>query len=521
MRRVVAFGIVLLAAAGVRAQERRVTGTLGFGGAWIDETGDRTLSRERADLFEGFSVRDVSLHALAPGSVKLDLFAPRIDPVARDVQLRVASPIASGSIRTASNDFIYDSEGALRSQRDLLTADLRIRPVRHVELFGEHARADLGGRRQAIVAGDEGELGTSWDEDTATWRGGLRLDGWQSTLELASLGRTFESRVVPDADRTLHGFEAALRSRPHRRVDAEGLYAWSRTRLLADGTPLQSDRVSARADVEVRPGLRVGPIGRYEESTDYALGVRNYMWALGGAVRAQSARGWGDLEGEWGMRDASVGDSDVWGVRAAGGADVGRGVRLQGVYQRRERDRQGIAAPVVPAAPLPGLVGHLQVQRVEGRVRFRRRGRVSAEALVGRFDKNYDDVQVEQQTWRYGLGASGTAAEGVQLDGGWRLDDAFDERATGRFDLRTQVVYGGATFTRVPKLLLRARADAYKMQRALDEWKLLVTAGAEYELLENLTLGLEYGRNESEDDIAALAYRANIWSFVVRTTLGS
>jgi hypothetical protein len=514
--------VLLLWAGTAPAQEteHRIQGTIGIGGTWIDETGDRSLVRERADLFEGMSIRDVTLHALGPGSLRVDLLAPRIDPVGRDVRLLVYSPLASGSLRTARNEFIYDAQGALQSQREQLTGDLRLRPVRHLELFGEGAKIDLGGRRQAILPGDEGELGTSWDQDTEMWRGGARLDGWRSTLEVASLGRTIESRSAPSADRALHGFEATLRTQPRPRLSAEALYAWSQTRILADGTPLQSDRVSARADVELRPGLQVGPIGRFEESSDLTLGVRSYIWAVGGAVRTQNARGWGDLEAEWGRRDTNVGDSDVWGVRAAAGTELKAGLRLQGVYDRHQRDRQGFAAPVAPAAPLPGLIGHLEVQRVEGRLRYRAGNGATAEALVGRFDKNYDDVQVEQQTWRYGLQGSVLAADGLRVEAGWRLDDTFDTRTTGRYDLRTHIVFAGADLTRIHKLALHVRADAYSMQRSLDEWKLLASASAEYEVATNLFCGAQYARDQYENDIDPQDYRANVWSFTLRHAFG-
>jgi hypothetical protein len=499
--------------------DRRVQGSIGIGATWIDESGDRSLVRERADLFEGLSIRNVTLHAYAPGSVRFDLFAPRIDPVGRDVRLLVSSRRASGSLRTARNEFIYDPQGQLTSQRDQLTGDLRLRPMQHLELFGEAAKLDLGGRRQAIVPGDEGELGTSWDQDTQMWRAGARLDGWRSTLEVASLGRTIDSRSAPAADRALHGFEATLRTQPRPQIEAEALYAWSRTRILSDGTPLQSDRVSGRADFEVRPGLRVGPIGRFEESSDLALGVRSYLWAVGGAVRAHSPGAWGDLEAEWGRRDTNTGDSDVWGLRAAGGSDLGAGWRLQGLYERRQRDRQGYAPPLAPAAPLPGLIGHLEAQRVEGRLRYRR-GSATAEALVARFDKNYDDVQVEQQTWRYGLQGNVLAGAGLRVEAGWRLDDAFDERTTGRYDLRTNIVFGGVEMTRIERLTLQVRADAYSMQRFLDEWKLLASARAEYEVLSDFFFGVDYARDQYEDDFEPREYSANIWSLTLRHSFG-
>jgi len=504
------------------AQEnpQTIQGSIGVGGTWIDETGDRSLVRERADLFEGVSLRQVDLHYLAPHSVRIDIFAPRVDPVARDAQLRVASRFASGSVRTASNHFIFDPQGALKSQRDLLTADLRVRPVQHVELFGEHSRIDLGGRRQAIVAGDEGELGTSYDQDTATWRGGLRLDGLRSNLEVAYLGREFQSRSAPEADRHVNGVEATLRTRPHARLEAEGLYGWSRTRLLADGTPLESDRVSGRVDFLVRPNLRIGPIGRFEESTDLSLSVRSHIWALGFGVRGRTGRGWGDLDAEWGQRDNRLGTSDVWGLRVGGGYDLADGLQIRGLYQRRERDRQNSVAPEAPAPPLADVVGTLAVQRIEGRLRYRPTPRFTAEALLGRFDKDYHDVQVEQQVWRYGLQGSAEARPGVRLDAGWRLDDAFDTRTTGDYDLRTHVVFGGVDVTAISRLALRARADYYTMQRSLDEWKLLFTAGAEYELLRSLFFGIEYARNDYEDDVETLDYQANVWQLTLRHAFG-
>jgi len=160
------------------------------------------------------------------------------------------------------------------------------------------------------------------------------------------------------------------------------------------------------------------------------------------------------------------------------------------------------------------------VQRIEGRLRYRPTPRLTAEALLGRFDKDYHDVQVEQQVWRYGLQGSAEARPGVRLDAGWRLDDAFDTRTTGDYDLRTHVVFGGVDVTAISRLALRARADYYTMQRSLDEWKLLFTAGAEYELLRSLFFGIEYARNDYEDDVETLDYQANVWQLTLRHAFG-
>jgi hypothetical protein len=501
------------------AQDSRtqVHGSIGIGGTLIDETGSRSLVQERSDLFEGFSARYLDLHVLTPQSVRIDVVAPRIDPVARDARLSVSSHFVNGSLRTASSQFIFDPSGALKSHRDLVTADLRVRPMQHVELFGEHTRIDLGGRRQAIVPGDEGELGDSYDQDASTWRGGVRLKGLRSTLEVGYLGRELRSDAFPSVDRHLHGVQTALRTRPYEQIEATGFYDYTLSRRLSDGTKLESHRVSGRADYVVKPGLRVGPLGRYEQTTDRSLYVQSHIWALGAGVRASNPRGWCDLEGEAGRRENRLGTADIWGLRANGSLNVVNGVQLKALYQRRERDRQGVSPPQAPTAPLPDIVGTLAAQRVEGRLHYRPVDRFSIEGLVARFDKNYDDVQVEQQTWRYGIQGTARAPHDVQIDAGWRLDDTFDTRTTGRYDLRTHVVYGGAAWQGLSRLSLRGRVDYYTMQRSLDEWKVLVSTGAEVRVIRDLFLGLEYARNQFEESVGALdTYKGNVWQFTLR-----
>lgn len=494
--------------------------SIGVGATIIDEYGDRSAFRERADQFEGLSLRSIGFHALAPHGLRIDLDAPRLDPVAHDARLEIGSRMLSGSVRTARNHFIYDPAGDLRSQRDQLTGDLRLRPVRHVELFGEYARHDLSGRRQALEASEDGALGPSYDQDTETWRGGVRLDGLRSNASVSYLGRTLTSRSAPDFDRGVHGVEAHLRSRPLSVMSAEGVYGWSRTTLSQDGTKLETDRVSGRLDFEMGGGFTAGPTGRFEESSDLALLVRSHIWALGLGVRGAFKRGWCDVEGEGGQRETNVGLSKVRGLRAAGAYTIAGGLSAQGLYERRARHRRDIYPPSPSQPPFPTPIGTLMAQRVEGRLRWRESGRWSAEGLVARLDKDYDDVRVEQQGWRYGVQGSFHATTGVRCDAGWRLDETGETRPESRYDLRTNLLFGGVDITTWPRLALRARADYYRMQRDLDEWKLLVTAGAELEVVRDLFLGLAYERDRFDESFDAEDYRANVWEFTLRHAFG-
>ena len=139
---------------------------------------------------------------------------------------------------------------------------------------------------------------------------------------------------------------------------------------------------------------------------------------------------------------------------------------------------------------------------------------------MARLDKDYDDVRVEQQGWRYGLQGSLHAGSGLRCDAGWRLDDIGETRPESRYDLRTNLLFGGLDITTWPRLALRARADYYRMQRGLDEWKLLVTAGAELEVVRDLFLGLAYERDRFDESFDAGDYRANVWQCTLRHTFG-
>lgn len=515
-------GLLLPAPAPARAQAAATTyrGSIGLGAVLIDETGDRSAFRERADLFEGLSLRSIGFHAVTARGMRIDLDAPRIDPTAHDARLEIGSRRLSGSVRSARNHFLYDPAGDLRSQRDQLTGDLRLRPVRHVELFGEYARHDLSGRRQALEASEDGALGPSYDQETETWRGGVRLDGLRSNVSVSYLGRMLTSRSAPDFDRGVHGVEAHLRSRPLAVMSAEGVYGWSRTRLSLDGSTMEADRVSGRLDFDMGGGFTAGPTGRYEEATDRALLVRSQIWALGLGVRGSFSRGWCDVEGEGGQRETSDGLSKVRGLRAAGGYTLGGGLSARGLYERRARHRRDIEPPSPGQPSFPTPIGTLMAQRVEGRLRWREAGRWTAEGLVARLDKDYDDVRVEQQGWRYGLQGSLRAGGGVRCDAGWRLDDTAEARPESRYDLRTNVLFGGVDITAWPRLALRARADYYRMQRDLDEWKLLVTAGAELEVVRDLFLGLAYDRNCFDEEFDTGDYRANVWQLTLRHAFG-
>jgi hypothetical protein len=493
---------------------------VGIGQTVIDEHGDQSAFRERADQYEGLALRGLGFHALAPHGVRIDFDAPRLDPIGHDARLDLGSRQLSGSVRSTRNHFFYDPAGDLRSQRDQLTGDLRLRPVRHVELFGEYSRIDLAGRRQALEASEDGALGSIYDQDTRTWRGGVRLDGLRSNVNVSYLGRTFASQSAADFDRGVRGVEAHLRSRPFEAMSAEGTYGWSRTTLSRDGTKLESDRVSGRLDFAMGGGFTAGPTGRFEETSDLALLVRSHIWAMGMGVRGAFRRGWCDVEGEGGQRETNAGLSKVRGLRAAGAYTVAGGLSVQGLYQRQARHRQDIDLPSVSRPPLPNRIGTLMAQRVEGRLRWRSTGRWRAEGLVARYDKDYDDVRVEQQSWRYGVQGSLAATKGVHCDAGWRLDDAGETRPESRYDLRTHIVFGGVDVTTWPRLVLRSRADFYRMQRDLDEWKLQLTASAELDVGRDLFLGLAYERDRFDQNFDAGDYRANVWEFTLRHAFG-
>jgi hypothetical protein len=349
--------------------------SIGIGQTIIDEKGDQSAFRERADQYEGLALRGLGFHALAPHGVRIDFDAPRLDPIAHDARLEVGSRMLSGSVRSAKNHFFYDPAGDLRSQRDQLTGDLRLRPMRHVELFGEYTRIGMAGRRQALEASEDGGLGSSYDQDTETWRGGVRLDGLRSNLSVSYLGRQLSSQSAPVYDRGVHGVEAQLRSRPLDVMSAEGVYGWSRTKLSQDGSRFESHRISGRLDLPMGGGFTAGPTGRYEDTSDLGVLVRSQVWALGMGVRGSFRRGWCDVEGEGGQRETSAGLAKVRGVRAAGAYTVVGGMSVQGLYQLQSRNRRDIDLPPAGAPPLPYRIGTLMAQRVEGRLRYRSHGR--------------------------------------------------------------------------------------------------------------------------------------------------
>ncbi len=515
-------GIVILHAAAAAGQEapQRMAWSIGIGQTLIDEKGDQAAFRERADKYEGLALRGIAFHALAPYGLRIDLDAPRLDPIAHDARLDVSSRMLSGSLRSARNHFFFDPAGDLRSHRDQLTGDLRCRPVKHVELFGEYARIDLKGDRRDLVALDEGGLGPTYDQRTGTWRGGVRLDGLRSTASVSYLGRTFNSAAVPLYDRGVHGVEAQLRSQILPVMTAEGLYGWARTTLSHTGTKLDSNRFSGRLDFRLGRGFTAGPTGRIEDSSDHALFVHSTIWAMGLGVRGAFKRGWCDIEGEGGQRESNIGTSKVRGLRAAGGYTVGGGFTLQGHYGREARHRRDLDSDPSYRPPLPNLVGTLMAQRVEGRLKWRWNSRWSAEGLVARLDKDYDDVQVDQRVWRYGVQGSCLAARGLRCDAGWRLDDTGETRPASGYDLRTNILYAGADLSSLPRLSLRGRFDYYRMQRDLDEWKMLVTAGAELDVGHDLFLGVAYERDGFGESFDAGDYRANVWEITVRHAFG-
>lgn len=514
-----ALAFVTLAMPAAAQESPRFWGTVGLGQSVIDEEGARHLFRERSDRFEGFAARDVSLHAIFPG-LRLDVEAPRLDDVAHDAGLRWTNRYVSGSVRSARTRLFYDAGGGVQSRRDQLTADLRVHATRNVEFFGSHARHDRAGSRVAIDPGDEGELGTSYDQNSTTWRGGLRLASRGNTLQVAYVERQLESDVAPEADRTLHGVEAELRARAHERVRAEAVYARGRTRLDRDAMQLESDRVAGRVDVEVRSGWTLGPTGRFEESSDEALGVRNRLWALGGATRAVQARWDAGLEAEGGQRHNAIGTVDTWGVRVLGGVTPAAGLRFDVRLERQERDRGGLTAPAVPGTSLPTAVlstnGTLAASRLQARARYRAGSRWSAEALVARLGRDYDDVRVEQRTWRYGLQGRVTPRADLQLQAGWRLDDTADTRPSGAYDLRAHTFFAGGEVEVASRLRLHARIDRLAFSRVLDVGKTFLAAGGEVDVARDLRLGLEYENERYDDDATANEYRAHVWQLVLR-----
>ncbi|MFQ5601021.1 MAG: hypothetical protein ACE5G2_10775 [Candidatus Krumholzibacteriia bacterium] len=473
----------------------RIWGSVGFGQRFIDETGARNLFTERSHRFDGFGFHDLSLHARTPQGLQLDIEAPRVDDLGHDVRFGVRSPFVKGSLRSVSSRFFHDADGGLRSRRQHLSADLRVRPTHRVELFGNHSRIDRSGARQAILPGDEGELGTVYDHEVSSWRGGVRLFGLGSTLQVGFLGRELRSLVRPEFDRSTRGVDVQLRSQPLDAVRAQALYARAVTQLDRDDTELASARFSGRLDFRVRPGWSLGPRLRYEESTDEALGFTAQIWTVGAGARRQGTRWSACLDGEWGARDNANGSVDVWGVDGSGWLDLTHGWRLD--LRLRRSERQTFEGPLPD--DVTSIAGAVETQRLQTRLRYRPTKRWRAELLVARLDRDYDDVGVEQQTWRYGLQATVSPRPILRLEAGWRLDDAFDARSTGRYDLRTHMFFAGVQLDLDSRLRLRTRIDLLDMQRSVDVRKTFVTGGLDYEVGHDLTVGVQYERDEYED----------------------
>jgi hypothetical protein len=507
-----------LAAAPVAAQDdapTRVWGQLGMGARFIDEEGPSHLFQERNDLHEGW-VRGLELHAVGGSGWGLDLDAPRFDATAHDVTLSVRHRLAQGRLRTSSNRFHYDAVDLAIAERQQLAGNLSVRPNAHVELFGDVTRQGRSGERVAVLPGDEGELGPTFDQATLGWRGGARLFGWRSSLQVAFLQRALDSDVVPDFDRTTRGGEVLLRSRPVPRLETAMRYGHGRTELDARDGWIESDRFDGSLDVRLASGWSAGPRLRFEQTTDTELGFTAQIWGVGLGAGRYTPR-WGlHADAEVGQRQDTRGDADVWGAGATGRLQLVPGVRLELSGRRRDRTRQDEdVLPVGGRALAPG--GTLWSQRLETRLRLQRSPRWNAALRLARLDKEYGDIDTRIETWRYGVDAGCTPHAKLRLEAGWHLDDVDDAGTAGAYALRTQAVNAGFKLDPLPRLRLRARVDVLDVQRDLDLRKAAVSTGFDLDVYRGVALVVDYENDLYDEERAGLeAYRANVLSVVLR-----
>jgi hypothetical protein len=500
-------------------QPQTLWGRIGLGVRAIDETGGQQLFVQRAYLGEGVLLRDTAIYYNTPFGMRIDLEAPRVDDLGHDVRFRIDHPIVKGGLRSAYTQFFYNPDASLRSKRKHFSSELVIRPARQLELFGNYGNVDRSGDRQAIIPGDEGYLGTFYDQDTSTGRAGLRFYGLRSTLQLAYVGRELEVRSVPGVDRTLDAFDAQLRSRPARDWRLEALYARGLTKLKSSGQNLESDRVSARLDYDMSSAWSLGPLFRFQQSTDDALGITSKIWALGLGAGRRGARWDARLDGELGERFDANGNVNTWGANLRGGVDLTHGFRLRLRYRQDERLRDAFNAPQPPLQT--SISGSRRLRLREAKLRHRLDRRWNSEVRVSRLRRDYAEVFVRQNTWRYGLETHLAPHDVVRFDLGWRLDDTADDRSTGRFDLRANVFFAEVGYDPIPRLRLVARVDVLDMRRAIEIRKTFVTGGLDVDVWRDTTLGVHYEWNEYTDDLVlADQYEANIVLFTLRQGFG-
>jgi hypothetical protein len=395
----------------------------------------------------------------------------------------------------------------------VLSGNLAVRPSTHLMLFGDVGRHGRSGDRLAILPGDEGELGTRYDQSTLGWRGGARLFGLRSSLQVSYLQRDLSSDIVPDFDRATRGAEVLLRSRPWPRLETALMYAHGRTELEARPEQLESDRFTGSLDLRLPSGWSAGPRLRFEQTTDEALGFTSKIWAAGVGAARHTARWSLQAQGEVGRRDDTRGQADVWGAGASGRLVLVPGLRLEIGARRQDRTRQDDDF-VSPGGRLLSTAGTLWSQRVETRLRFQPDGsRWDAALRLARLDKKYGDIDTHFETWRWGVDAGWRPYAKLRLDAGWHLDDTSDDAAAGDYALRTQAVNAGFGFEPLPWLRLRSRLDLLDVSRDLDLRQAAVTAGLDIDWRAAVGLYVQYENDLYDEEGAGLeTYRANVVS---------
>jgi len=511
MRTILAtLGTLAVALVAPTSSSAALNGTVKVGGVILDEEGDRSAVQETYNVYDGFSIPQISLNGTlgARDHVLLDLREINLD--SRQGNLAYRRP---GLFKlTAGFDQgrqVFDAGRGITSERKDWKAGARFTPNRWLGLSGQFGYLTRKGDRLPFPAGTASQLGSGYDN--ALWnadlsaevrghrRGGAvsyRFSGFSEDRDPAAdrkgwvvSGRLYSPSPFYDrlthlvrgaygvrklsngnVDHTLASFQYTAVAQP--RTAWQLKYAFGASRIDDDATRLKTDRI--QNDIDAAFLHRYGRISAgfgYETNDDDRYLTSYKSWRTGATFH----------------------------------------------YQRRVNAKVDYSGRVKKDEEELTLLKDLEASRFQGKLELRPIEPVLVGGGFSRRTREFPDIHVESKgTVASAFARFDQAGWGsVAADYSWTKDDYRDLLAG--FKTETHLVTARVEIDRIANLKLASGVTYLDINKDLDIEKSIVFLEAGYRLLGDYHLEILYNVYNYDDYILLdRYYTAN----VVRISLG-
>jgi hypothetical protein len=497
--------LALVATLGASAPSARtLDGTVKLGGTFVDEEGDLSTVQETYNVYDGFTVAQLSLRGnLAPRRYfSLDVRDPNLDSRRGRLVYRVPGTFRLSAAYDQHRQ-VFTPDRSVASSRKDWSLGAQYSPARWLGLSGDFGHLARDGDRLSYPAGTIGALGIRYDNRLMTGR--LSADFRQGRRGGAITYRVsdFADALQPDADRVGHVVSARLHS-PTPFYDrwthlVRGAYGIQRLSTGDLDHKLADLQYTSIVEPVEAWQFRYAFEGRRVD--DQATGLKTDRFT--NDVDATWFQDWGQLHAGYGYEtnddDHTLTDAHRW--RGGTILRYRTWVKAKADYSGRARNDQEDLT----------LLKDVETFQLRTSLEVRPHDQIVVGGGYAERDREFPDVDVESN------GRTSTAFLRYTLPrwGALSADyshsrDRYTDRV-GRFATLSHIVTGRAEFDRIKDLKLAGGVTYMDIGRDLDIEKSMVSLEAAYTLQRDYHVEVQYNVYNYDDYVLlSRYYTANV-----------